>query len=107
LSTIFKCKRRYPAGASDPEIARAAVAAIKSALPLCCEQLRALVREGSVTLEGIVDWNGQRDIAEEAIRNLKGVVCVVNLIALAPSAPPSAETGLPDGVRRQRSDPQV
>jgi osmotically-inducible protein OsmY len=70
---------------SDPEIARQAVAAIKRQLPLCWEQIRPVVRQGSVTLEGTVEWIHQREEAEGAVRRLRGVVSVVNSIALASS----------------------
>lgn len=73
---------------SDPEIARAAVAAIKRQIPLCWVQIRPVVHQGTVTLEGAVDWIYQREEAEEAVRRVKGVVCVINSIALAPPAKP-------------------
>jgi osmotically-inducible protein OsmY len=71
---------------SDPEIAREAVAAIKRQLPLNWEQVRPTVRHGSVTLEGLVDANYQREEAEKAVSTVTGVVCVVNAIGLAPGA---------------------
>jgi osmotically-inducible protein OsmY len=67
---------------SDPEVARAAVAAIKRQVPLCWEQIRPVVHQGCVTLEGAVAWIYQREEAEEAVRKVKGVVCVINSIAL-------------------------
>lgn len=76
------------ASPSDPQIARAAVAAIQRQLPLCWEQIRPVVHQGSVTLEGAVDRIHQREEAEEAVRKVKGVVCVINSIALAPPAKP-------------------
>ncbi|HYB34185.1 MAG TPA: BON domain-containing protein, partial [Steroidobacteraceae bacterium] len=57
-------------------------------LPLCWEQIRPVVHQGSVTLEGTVEWIHQREEAEGAVRRLRGVVSVVNSIALA-SSPPS------------------
>jgi osmotically-inducible protein OsmY len=44
----------------------------------------AEVRQGSVTLSGQANWNYQRDAAERAVRYLRGVVSVSNVIALAP-----------------------
>ncbi len=69
---------------SDPQIARAAVAAIQRQLPLCCEQIRPLVDQGCVTLAGRVEWIHQREEAEAAVRRLPGVRGVINAIALAP-----------------------
>lgn len=72
---------------SDPELARAAVAAIRQQLPLHWEDIRPLVHQGCVTLEGVVDNHCQREEAESAVRRVSGVVCVVNAIGLARGAP--------------------
>jgi osmotically-inducible protein OsmY len=40
------------------------------------------VRRGAVTLEGTLDWNYERDLAEGAVRSLTGVSCVINAITL-------------------------
>ena len=74
------------AAVSDPELAREAVAAIKRQLPVYWEHIRPIVHQGSVTLEGMVDANYQREEAEGAVRRIRGVVCVVNAIGLAPGA---------------------
>jgi osmotically-inducible protein OsmY len=76
-----------PGRASDPELARRAVAAIRRQLPLYWQQIRPVVRHGSVTLEGTVEWIHQRAEAEGAVRRLAGVVSVVNSIHLSGSAP--------------------
>src|ERR1700675_3584724 len=44
----------------DPEIARDAVAAIKSWLPATYEHIKVVVKNGWITLEGEVEWNYQR-----------------------------------------------
>jgi osmotically-inducible protein OsmY len=44
----------------------------------------AEVHQGSVTLRGQANWHYQRDAAERAVRYLRGVVSVSNVIALAP-----------------------
>lgn len=71
---------------SDPEIAREAVAALKQQLPRYWEQIRPIVHQGIVTLEGVVDEHCQREEAKAAVRGLNGVVCVVNAIGLTPDA---------------------
>jgi osmotically-inducible protein OsmY len=73
----------------DPEIARDAVAAIKSQLPISSENIKVIVKEGWVTLEGRVEWQYQRNTAETAVRRIKGVKGVSNLIQLKPRAQPS------------------
>ncbi|HEY2751578.1 BON domain-containing protein [Phenylobacterium sp.] len=73
----------------DPEIAREAVSAIKSQLPYTFEHITPVVKNGWVTLEGEVEWNFQRDLAERAVRRLKGLRGVTNLIHIQPRIAPS------------------
>jgi len=73
----------------DPEIARDAIAAIRSRLPMSGEHVRVIVDKGWVTLEGQLEGNYQRQEAERAVRRIKGVKSVINAIALAPRATPS------------------
>ena len=73
----------------DPEIARDAVAAIKNQLPISSEHIKVIVKDGWVTLEGRVEWQYQRNTAETAVRRIKGVRSVSNLIQLKPRAQPS------------------
>jgi osmotically-inducible protein OsmY len=73
----------------DPEIARDAVAAIKSQLPISSEHIKVVVKNGWVTLEGKVEWQYQKNTAENAVRRIKGVKGVSNLIQLKPRAQPS------------------
>jgi osmotically-inducible protein OsmY len=72
----------------DPEIARDAVAAIQNELPYSSDHIRVVVKDGWVTLEGSVEWNYQRERAEAAVRRLRGVKGVANLIQLQPRVPP-------------------
>ena len=74
---------------ADPEIARDAVSAIKTALPYSSEHIRVVVRDGWVTLEGEAEWYCQRERAEEVVRRLRGVKGVTNSIQLHPRTPPS------------------
>jgi osmotically-inducible protein OsmY len=77
---------RAPKGGmpTDPEIARNAVAALKAALPLVWEDIKPLVHEGHVGLEGTVRWHYERESAEAAVRQVPGVVSVRNSIGLKP-----------------------
>ena len=74
---------------SDPEIAREAVAAIKSQLPYSWENIKVVVKDGWINLEGEVEWQFQRDTAEKTVRRMRGVKGVSNLIKLKPRAQPS------------------
>ena len=73
----------------DPEIAREAVAAIKSQLPHSWENIKVIVKDGWVHLEGEEEWQFQRDTAEKAVCRLRGVKGVSNLIKLKPWEQPS------------------
>jgi osmotically-inducible protein OsmY len=73
----------------DPEIARDAVAAIQNVMPYSSDHIRVVVKDGWVTLEGHVEWNYQRDRAESAVRHVRGVKGITNLIRLEPRVPPA------------------
>ena len=73
----------------DPEIARDAVAAVKTQLPFSWQQIKVIVDKGWVTIEGQVEWNYQREEAERAVRRVKGVTGVINTIQLKPRVEPS------------------
>jgi osmotically-inducible protein OsmY len=75
----------------DPEIARDVVANLKIWLPNSWEHIKAVVKNGWVTLEGEVEWNYQREYAERAVRWIKGVKGVSNLIRLRPRVAPAPE----------------
>jgi len=68
---------------TDPEIAAAAESALKWNV-FVPKAVTARVSGGSVTLEGPVTWNFQREAAETAIRHLSGVVTVFNFITIKP-----------------------
>src|ERR1700716_1522774 len=72
----------------DPEIARDAVNALKSQLPYSADRIKAVVSKGWITLEGEVEWAYQRERAEEAVRRLKGVKGVMNMIMVKPKVTP-------------------
>lgn len=73
----------------DPDIARDAVAALKSQLPISSEHIKVVVKNAWVTLEGQVEWQYQKNTAENAVRRIKGVKGVSNMILLRPRAEPS------------------
>jgi osmotically-inducible protein OsmY len=72
----------------DPEIARDAIARIKSELPYSWEKIRVIAKNGWLTLEGEVEWNYQRERAEEAVRRVRGVEGVTNSIEVKPRVAP-------------------
>jgi osmotically-inducible protein OsmY len=75
----------------DPDIARDIVTALKNELPHVCERIKAVVKNGRVTLEGEVQWNYQRERAVAAARRVRGVKGVTNSIKLEPVTPVPSE----------------
>jgi osmotically-inducible protein OsmY len=82
---------RLPASDSepDPDIARDAIAAIRRELPLYADKIKVLVDRGWITLEGVVEWQFQRENIESSMRHLRGVIGVSNLIAIKPRVAPT------------------
>lgn len=73
----------------DPEIARDAVAALKRELPYSSEHIKVTARNGWITLEGDVEWMFQSQRAEDAVRRVKGLKGVSNLIKVKPRTSPA------------------
>jgi osmotically-inducible protein OsmY len=73
----------------DPDIARDVVEQLKWELPYSHERIKTVVKNGWVTLDGILEWNYQRERAESTARRVKGVLGVSNLVKIAPSVSPS------------------
>jgi osmotically-inducible protein OsmY len=75
---------------SDADIARSAADAIEREFLRSPHLIRISVRDGEVTLEGLVDWGHQRTRAADAVASVCGVKRVSNLIVthdIAWSAP--------------------
>ena len=72
----------------DPDIARDAIARIKSELPYAWDGIRVVVKGGWLTLEGEVEWYYQKERAEEAVRRVRGVKSVTNSIQVKPRVAP-------------------
>ena len=69
---------------TDTELAHAAVHVLGWHVQVPDDRVKVAVREGWITLEGEVEWQYQRAAAERAMRNLKGVRGVRNLISVKP-----------------------
>jgi osmotically-inducible protein OsmY len=69
----------------DTDVARALATALDWSAMIAPGAVRATVRGGLVTLEGVVDWHYRREEAERIARNLRGVRGVVNCISVRPS----------------------
>jgi osmotically-inducible protein OsmY len=67
--------------------------------------IRAEVSGGVLRLRGAAERFRQREAAEDAVRNLKGLRDIVNEIALLPTAPPAHLAMEVEGVLRRRLGP--
>jgi osmotically-inducible protein OsmY len=73
----------------DPDIACDAVSALKAELPISHDRIKVIVKDGWVTLEGAVEWQYQKTTAENAVRKVKGVKGVTNVVTVKPKVQPS------------------
>jgi osmotically-inducible protein OsmY len=73
----------------DPDIARDAVSALKAELPISYDRIKVILKDGWVTLEGAVEWQYQKNTADSAVRKVKGVKGVTNVITVKPKVEPS------------------
>jgi len=74
---------------TDEDIARAAVRALEDHVTVPHDRIKVTVSDGWITLEGDVEWQYQRERAEQAARRVRGVKGVTNLITLKPRVAPS------------------
>jgi osmotically-inducible protein OsmY len=76
---------RLVAGRTDTDIAGDAAQALKLR-PMLGDNVQVVVHNGHVTLTGSVEWLYQKDLAESAVRHVRGVVGVFNHITVNPKA---------------------
>ena len=55
------------------------------------DRIKVVVSDGLVRLEGRVDWNYQREVAESAVAWIRGVKAINNLITVTPGTKPSEQ----------------
>lgn len=67
---------------NDKEIARSVIKALEGKWVIPDHKLKVTVKDGWVILEGILHWNFQRKIADNAIRYLEGVRGVIDKIVV-------------------------
>ncbi|MBZ9783664.1 BON domain-containing protein [Pseudomonas sp. REP124] len=72
------------AGTADDTIANRALNIIEWSSDLPVVGVKVIVENGWVSLEGQVDWQYQKEIVEQAVRKLSGVVGVDNRLTLRP-----------------------
>ena len=77
----------------DEQIAHAAVDALKWNVSVPEDRVKVLVENGWIRLQGEVDWQFQKESAENAVRNLTGVRGVTNTIGVVPRVTPREVEG--------------
>jgi len=86
---------------TDPEIARDAVHELESHVSIPAEAIQVTVKDGWVTLEGVVDWEYQKSLAHSAVKKLKGVTGVTNRTEVKPKGTPQEVKGkIEEALRR-------
>ena len=86
---------------TDPEIARDAVHELESHISIPSDRIKVTVNNGWVTLEGDVDWQFEKSLAESSVKKLKGVVGITNSIQVKPKVSPKEIKGkIEEALRR-------
>lgn len=86
---------------TDPEIARDAVHELESHISIPSDRIKVTVKNGWVTLEGDVDWQFEKSLAESSVKKLKGVVGITNSIQVKPKVSPKEIKGkIEEALRR-------
>ena len=66
------------------DLARSAINALGGNVLVPAADLTVFISNGWLTLEGTVDRNCERNAAEDAVRNLRGVKGITNIIQIRP-----------------------
>lgn len=86
---------------TDPEIARDAAQELQGHISIPADKIKVTVKNGWVTLEGTVDWQFQKSLAESAVKKLRGVLGVTNNIEVKPQVTPTdIKSKIEDALRR-------
>ena len=86
---------------TDPEIARDAIHQLESHVSIPADKIKVSVKNGWVTLEGTVDWQFQKTLAESALKKLRGVTGIFNKIEVKPKVSPTeVKSKIEEALRR-------
>lgn len=70
---------------ADDEIAKRALSVLHWNTAVPDDSIRVTVTRGAVTLSGTVEWNYQREAAEDALRGIVGITGILNHIEVRPA----------------------
>lgn len=79
---------KLPTERTDPEIAEEALKAVKRELPTTSNNIKIVVKDGWLKLEGECDWYFQKELAERALRSINGIKIISNFIHVKEQATP-------------------
>jgi osmotically-inducible protein OsmY len=86
---------------TDPEIARDAVHELENHISIPSDRIKVTVKNGWVNLEGAVDWQFQKTLAESSVKKLRGVMGVSNNIEVKPTITPTGiKSRIEDALKR-------
>lgn len=86
---------------TDEDIAADCIAALRANVSVPDDRIRVTVSKGWVTLEGEVEWEFQKESAENTVRYITGVTGVTNLITVKPRvAPEEIKSKIEEALRR-------
>jgi osmotically-inducible protein OsmY len=86
---------------TDPEIAREVIHELEGHVSIPADRIKATVKNGWVTLDGMVDWQFQKDLADSAVQKLKGVKGIINNIEVKPKVSPTeVKSKIEEALRR-------
>ena len=92
---------KLPTTRTDPEIAHDIVHGMKHHVLLPTNKMQATVTNGWVTLDGTVDWQYQRKLAEDTAKRIRGVMGITNNILLKPRVSPTeVKTEIEEALKR-------
>jgi osmotically-inducible protein OsmY len=84
VANDLKVRVPKPMERTDTDIAKVALNALDWSVNVPHKAITVTVKDGWVTIEGVVDWNFQKEAAFRAVRTLTGVKGVTNLINVRP-----------------------
>ena len=86
---------------TDPEIARDAIHELERHVSIPSDRIKVTVKNGWVTLEGTVNWQYQKTLAQSAVKNLRGVTGIFNKIEVMPKTTPiEVKSKIEEALRR-------
>jgi osmotically-inducible protein OsmY len=86
---------------ADKDIAKLATDVLDWNIWIPHDRVKVMVQDGRITLSGDVDWYYQKELSEDVVRHLIGVVGVINSITIKPPVKaPEVKNRIEDALKR-------